>query len=726
MTKALAITSNSPLPLTSAERGGLSERQRTKLARDVAMCKAVAELLRTGAVKSKEMAFSKVWSDTGVGSFMSLKRKFNAWAKGGERALIDHAMCGTVSCGFPECGNRDRASLLPTEVLSYWVQLVASNTSLQRKGVRSQRWGYNELWSRLAKGEIIPGYGDWRRVWRDSHHGDERTPETCTMSAALPPRGWTFGNFLAQRDRVASLGEIEAAQRGLGQVIKSLPMVRRDWGALRIGEALFIDDWQPDIETWLEVDGVPQLVRAAALVMMDAATRRIVGFRLYPQFLRKDGTRQGIERRHVQHLIAHYLATVGVPRGYECELVCENATAAITDEFETILTRRFPNLNIRRQGLHIGDGGVISRIDHTASNSNAKSLIEGWFNRGNKELGHVRGQLGSNYLLKAADQEARERRGELVIRAVGSVLTESQLTTLMPLDHFEQTVQHIAAAVHRLETNSEHEMQGFRRVMKWRYGPGDSEWKSMAHEDLLSMREELGMDAVNKFLRGDGRSTTEMETVRERWASLYQAENFERLGPADFWSIWCDVATAKVSGDGTLTAKLSRGRSFEFHQFQGLRRLVTGEKIAVRFDADHPANGCALQDADGRVIGSMKLRERWQTADELNEQLGEKMAAEKTMLERLARAHGNGRLAAAELSAVKARVKTLEMVAEIALPPVADASAEAADLESEMDNQEVTRRASQKKASTAAEREAKAATARADFLAARKLQMQPV
>ncbi len=666
--------SNDPPALTTEERGRLGNlAQRTKLRAHVTMCREVLHLLRTGLVRSKEKAFAKVAVDhAGTLSADRLKKKFNAWLLEGERALIDHAMCGEIGCGFPDCGNRARGSRVPDAVLREWARIAEENRATMRTGTRSFKHAWRVILDMLYKGAVIGEFGDWRALWQ-LLHPLKATPNHCPWSSLHRPDGWSFSNFMLHKPRAA---ETAVAQRGLAVARKHLPQVRKDYSQLRPGEVVVIDDKRFDFKVWCVVDGKPQLVELWALVAMDAATRKVLRITLHPRYTRPDGSAQGIERRHVQHLLAGMWATVGVPRHWECEVVAENASAAVSAEFEGLVSNLFGGrVKIRRTGLWIGKSLVKGFAEH-GGNPNGKAILESFFgHRLDVALGGIRGAMGANYLLKPGDFDARQQNALAVMKKLEGRATYEEFARVMPFDSIEKAVPQVREAIHFLENNREHKLQGFDDFHLWRPSLA-ADWEPVVGSaGLATLRGQFGDEFVNDLLRRDGLSWTGKESVSDRWARLYRGDDFERLGVEALHEVWLDVARTKYTGNGELCADLGRGRKIFFTGSDHLARA--GDEVLLRFDADAPELGAILQTPDElRVLGKMRHQGRVLYGDEdaLLERFKDQSKEQAKLLQGISSRHSSRDQLAALLADQDAQllaIRTVEERTRLTMPDAA-------------------------------------------------------
>lgn len=586
-----------------------------------------------------EVHYKTLAQSNGIGlSSHSWKRLHTAWKAGGERALVNHQLCGG-KCGLSECGNKNNASMLAQATVNEWVRIatdnrVSSGTSTGRTRTFEDAW--RKLISALCAGEPIPGLageamdGTWHDLWRRARP-TKATPAVCpwsTVPGNTPP-GHSLQNFVLRKPNKAL---VVTAQQGIGKGRELLAEVNLDVSKLRPLEALVFDDKRFDLLIQVTVNGKPQLAECWALLCMDIATRRIVGAQLIPKIKRDDGTSRGITRRDMQHLAAQVLRTFGYPTSFVSTWIVENAAAAITDDVEALLTRvTNGQVRVRRSGT-FADKLRLGGFTERGGNPRGKSWLESYNARIDIALGDIIGQIGGDYSRKPGDADGRQAHAALVNRSMGTLATIDQLAALTPYNTAETALPLILQAMHRLDNNPLHDLQGFDSVALWRYGASDTEWRSMGDDAMRSLVATMGHQHVNEHILGKSECVQiRNETPCERWEKLWLASNYATLNRDAFVDLYMDAASACYTTPGVLRAafKTLSGKAMEL-EFRGHHHsLIDNQNCLVRCDLDNPSIGAWLQDAQGRYMGRMDYRERIAFGDEtaLKHRLGESMAA---------------------------------------------------------------------------------------------------
>ena len=635
--------------------------QITKQAREKAdwlkgLCAKCAELPQRG----RKAGYQRIAASTGgLISAHTLEDVYHRYQAEGEWALIDRRK-------LRKSGSQ--ASVLHESTVQYWA--AEAEDSPHREGPDGTVT-FESTWRKLIRdiqaGEVIPGLGreGAAGTWRELHmrlHPGKPLPKNCPWSLENLPRGHSLQNFrLRQPDR----GESDAAIQGTKKLELMLPQRHTDTAKMGIMEVIQIDDKELDMAVWVKNPyrgGKLELVTVNVLLFMDVGTRRILSVRYYLAFTRPDGTRVGIERRDVQHGIAEILARIGYPVGWDLVICCENATAAITQAFQEALGRVSDgHIKVWRTSMYKG-AVKPGDFSSTSGASWQKAHLESFNRRFSIELAGVRGQTGGNYLWKPAETAERLKQSNLVLRKVGELATEEEIGSLVEHDDLEAVQREVQQAIHEMETNPLHTMEGFKEVMQWR-NHADDIWRPMNDPLLKAMREQHGQAYVNTFVQQDGHSTCARETVQQKWNRLYRKDDFQRLPMTSLAFLFLDIVEGKWTRINELTGKLSQGRVYIFRGTD--HTAEHGQKVTLHFDAECPSQGCVILSEDGLVLGKMALYESgdWGDFAERAAIVEQKKKARNQVLQNLGKRHGTK----ARMDAKEARVdEHIEIVGRLA------------------------------------------------------------
>lgn len=332
---------------------------------------------------------------------------------------------------------------------------------------RSTRSALSDLKSRWAAGESIPGYGTWREYWRATRPLDD-VPERYPFG--FIPEGWSESNLYTKQ---SSRAERMLKRRGMAAARRYLPSVTRDLSDLRPLELIVIDDFELDfmVEAFNPETKRWQICRCAGLLAIDAATRRKLAVGLKPRFKDDDGKRLGLTRSDVQMLLYSVFSTHGLPDGYGCTILCENAAAAITGDFELALELLL-GVQVARTGL-ITDRTLRNGFKQAGGKPWEKGMIESLFNLVHNTAAALPGQKGASYELKPADLEAKVLYAEKLLNTEGlpPEAAEQLRTPFLRFDAALTALERIFAAI---ENRRDHRCQGFLEVHHYRL-PGSAQ-----------------------------------------------------------------------------------------------------------------------------------------------------------------------------------------------------------------------------------------------------------
>ncbi|MGN1324772.1 MAG: hypothetical protein ACI4YA_00290, partial [Candidatus Spyradenecus sp.] len=167
--------------------------------------------------------------------------------------------------------------------LAYWHGLVAANQRVSRRA-------FDKLVAELRAGVSIPGYGDWRAIWRAEHPAGA-LPAVCPYKVGTRlPQGWSLANLMRHKPGAWAL---TAARTGTMAAANLLPSIPRTRAGLKRGQIVEVDDMWHDVKVRY---GSAPAERCIELAMLDVAT----GYRSYllkPIRRREDGTREGVMAR---------------------------------------------------------------------------------------------------------------------------------------------------------------------------------------------------------------------------------------------------------------------------------------------------------------------------------------------------------------------------------------------------------------------------------------------
>lgn len=359
---------------------------------------------------------------------------------------------------------KNKNGALPMEFIIFFTSLVGD--SKREDGARG---AYRRLLhDYYAAGRPIPGYsGDWRAIWLKDHP-KVPVPEACSLNPGDLPGGWSYGNLMRH---LPSEARRALMRRGIAAAHRHQRHLVRDRSQLRPFELIALDDFWLDIQCWHPGNGKPQIVRPIGVLALDVATGIDLAFGLKPRLMRKDGTREGIQRAEVRELLVSLFETRGLPP-YPVTLLVENAAAAISPADEEALKTMFGDrVRVDRTGV-FNDVLLKNGFRERGGKPWEKGWVESFFRLLHISIAHLPGQTGSRYDNAPGDQDDAVRYTRKLLTRSG--LTESDIEALrLPVLKFDQAQDAVWKALKMLQNRTDHRLQGFDSVIEWRTADGD-------------------------------------------------------------------------------------------------------------------------------------------------------------------------------------------------------------------------------------------------------------
>jgi hypothetical protein len=545
----------------------------------------------------------------------SLKRWFYRWLKmpEGQRvaAVIDHRKC--KGCGLPGCTVAAKITI-PTETLDHWRAGYIGN---DKRGLL-ESW-QTRIIEALRKGESIPGLGTWQELHMKLHPFSV-LPASCPWHIHNAPRGFSFSNFT--RFKVAK-SVYKLGQKGEFAAWSELPEVRVDLSGLRCLEWVVFDDHRIDAFCLVEDGrGGFQVVEMWGVFAMCVATRRVIAFGLKPKIERADGTKMGITRNDVQHLMASILARYGMPKDYDMTFIVENAAAAVTPETERMLTRvSRGRIKIKRSGLHTSDA-MISGFPEKWGNYRGKAWLESWFNLFEIGMGVVKGQMGADYWVKPGRSDAEKQIAERMAIICGGMTQAQREKLTLPFEWAGDLHRIIAATIDAVDARTDHRCVGFEPVRFFCWNQvGDNQPKPLDFglADLHGTRKELELfnasptELQNMWL---SYGMKRMESPHERFERLYEGgKRFVAIAEETYLHLFLNESDTGDTKGGAIQYK--GGDCLDVMVKQGTRKLKArfvgrdhqlqiGQIVRVVYNSDNLEAGIFIVDEDGVQLGRMR------------------------------------------------------------------------------------------------------------------------
>lgn len=471
---------------------------------------------------------------------------------------------------------------LPKEFTEFFQTRVEQNK--RENAARAVMMQIRDEW---ARGEEIAGYGTWREYYA------AQFPERDVPLQYPPlffPRGWSQSNLYTKQ---TSKSERMLARRGIAAAKRFLPHLVRDTSTLRPMELIVIDDFETDIivQARNPITGRAELVTCTGLLALDVATRRRLGLALKPRFKGDEERRQAITRADVQGLLHSVFSSFGIPKGWGITILCENASAAISDAAELML-QTLLGVQVARTGL-LAHKTLANGFTEKGGKPWEKGWIESTFNIAWNHAGAFAGQKGASYQLKPGDLEARLLYAEKLLATEG--LSEEQQNELQTgFFSADEAITAYARIFDFLERRTKHQMQGFEEVSEYLL-PDGSECVTWARAQKLP-RETL-LACTPQIRR---------QSPLERWDVL--TVGAEWVQPAEHALALLLLTPKRCKLEHFRITFTHLGEGFTFADADSpVMRLTEGTELLGYFDPAQP-NRLYCTTLEGKFVGPVRRR----------------------------------------------------------------------------------------------------------------------
>jgi len=496
----------------------------------------------------------------------------------------------------------------PEKLPEEFVAFVKAEMLRNKKGTRAVIQDLRDAW---AQGGRVPGYGDWRE-WYAVRYPERDIPERFPR---VYPEGWSESNLY---DKQPTRPQRAIARQGFAAAKRYLPHVVRDTARLRPLELITIDDFELDflIRAFNPVRRQWEISRCAGLLAIDVATRRKLAVALVPRFrlTRRERdlaeahiaahaeiegeadaaevrrTRIGITRRDVQSLLHAVFSTFGRPAEYGCTILCENASAAITADFEDALEALL-GVQVARTGL-LAEKTLRNGFVQGGGRPWEKGWIESLFRTAFNRAGALPGQKGSSYQEKPADAEAKVAYAMKLFESLPAAAVEK---LQVPFLTIEEALEGLNAIFARIERRTDHKMIGFEERFLYRLPDGSAE----VDERSLAL---LPQDEVLRC-----KPIPYAESPVERWQRLMSATRLEQI-PESLLACLLLVPKRCKLKDHRITFTLPGRGGFTFADSESpVMKLEDGMELLGYLDP-HRQHTLFVTDLKGRYLGMVRRR----------------------------------------------------------------------------------------------------------------------
>ena len=431
-------------------------------------------------------------------STQRLRGRYAEWQITGWRACYDHARWGHILREDIELLNDAERTAFRDFIGGYFQQ-----------NQRKCKPGYRKFLRYWFAGGDIPGYGTWQKYWEKKGRHDLRV---CPR--VLPP-GWSYDNLI----RLAKPPQVELvlARQGTAAALALLPPIPSTRDGLRPLEFVTFDDVDRDWK--LQVAGYTQPVRLMQLANRDMAAAKFIRAGCRPQLPNDfDPTKkQRLRISDMKLLVAVTLLDVGYAKNYISHYVLENGTATLFQEDAWALYQ-VTNGHVVCCYAQMHGGLVLAWDERAKGNSRSKAGHESDHNRLHNEAADRPGQVGKDRDHSPAELTFMEREA-VALAKTRNVLAPHEFNRLrMPFPMLDQAIAAAMADLEKLNDRTDHQLEGFQRILQWRL-KGELDWRSQA--ELESWLQQTGktFDEVCPSLI-ELNPYPRLETPNERWRRL--------------------------------------------------------------------------------------------------------------------------------------------------------------------------------------------------------------
>jgi hypothetical protein len=522
----------------------------------------------------------------------------------------------------------------PEKLPADFVQEVKRRIEKNSKGARAALTALKDEWS---QGASIPGYGTWRE-YHATRWPERDLPERYPFG--FFPEGWSESNLYTKQ---SSRAQRALVRHGYSAMKRYIPSVIRDTSNLRPLQLITIDDFELDflVRAFNPVRKRWEICRAAGLLAIDVATRRKLAVALVPRFklskkerasiadrrivahadvvegegetAEEKRTRVSICREDVQSLLHVVFSTHGLPVDYGCTILCENAAAAITEDFERSLELLL-GVQVARTGL-IDEKTLRNGFVQGGGKPWEKGWIESLFNLIWGALGSLPGQKGSDYTKKPADHEAKVAYAMGLFKqcALAPEVADQLRVSFLTID---EALDGLNAVFHRIEHRTDHRMIGFEQYFDYQL-PDQAGLLPETALRTLSQEQILAATPIPR-----------MESPAERWARLMPT--VRRVAVADY-VLACLLLTPRLFTlkNYRLTTGKDGGLTFADAD-SPVMKLAEGTELLGYYDGPR-ATRMHVTDLKGRYLGTVRRRGAVDILDH------DAISAEAGQIERLVR-----------------------------------------------------------------------------------------
>lgn len=330
------------------------------------------------------------------------------------------------------------------------------------------------------------------------------------------------------------------------------PWVHTSAATLRPLELLVLDDTRIDLICHDDMNPA-RLVELKAYLIMDVATRRILGFTV------KEGS---LGKEDVSALLARVLRGFGLPAKYPMHIIFERGAVACAPASETLLTSLWPGrIVVHRTSMDGGNSTVSSFWESRSGHWMGKAWIESFMRTLAVFLERLPGQRGGHYVRQPAMLGLKGRE-----HSTGRLLYDKGQGPLSTQMHEAALTAFADLAIQWIEGGTERDTRPRLKSSPLR----PKRWvieqiaETIALYNAETDHEREGFARIEFQCPNTGALKHRMESCNERWHTLSGHVEFARIHPAD-------AATLLRWRGKTVTVDARNGVMFDLAPFKALR-----------------------------------------------------------------------------------------------------------------------------------------------------------
>lgn len=498
----------------------------------------------------------------------------------------------------------------PTKQNPAYVQYVRGMIDAHH-GCARAAWA--KIMAAWRSGQPVPGYGTWRE-WFASKWTTEAVPKHFPNKY---PVGMSYRTLLRY---APSKFQKKLFASGYGSAHSLGPQIRLNTAKLRPLEWIAIDDFELDAQCYFKGDrarGISaQIAYVGGLIAIDVATRKRLHWVIGPMVEVDEPTADGKTkkvRRHlsqidVQGLLYGLFAKHGLPAEYPCQIICENATASISEDTETMLRAAFGGrITVRRTDM-VFHRTLANGFSETGGTPWQKGWLESGFNITWNRLKNMPGYKGSNERLNAPG--GLERMRKYAARFLGQGARKLNLTpeelaqVQMPFADIDELGEHLAGALELVENNSDHHMLGFDDVTEFRWP--DPALPPPPGIDAHALLPWASLSLLTPAQRTEMVPVPRKQTIAERWDTLTAAHARVAIAPATLQLFMLSPNRSKVRNHSVSFTRKGQGYTYiTTDEQQAINEITDGTPVLAYVDFANPATALITL-TDGKPVGILR------------------------------------------------------------------------------------------------------------------------